>query len=249
VALELEGVATAFGHRDVALSLRRGEILGLYGLVGAGRSELAKALLGLVPITAGTVRVRGREARIGSPGEALRRWRIGYVSEDRKGEGLILPHSLRRNVAITVWHRLGRLLGIVTDRAERRTVTPFVERLAIRTPSQLVPVRTLSGGNQQKVSVAKWLAARVETLIVDEPTVGVDVRTKAYLHDLLRELADAGTAVLLISSDMPEMVALADRILVMREGRIAGEVANSRDYGPVSHAIMDLIHRAEVEAA
>ena len=249
VALELEGVATAFGHRDVSLSLRRGEILGLYGLVGAGRSELAKALLGLVPVTAGTVRVRGREARIGSPGEALRRWRIGYVSEDRKGEGLILPHTLRRNVAITVWHRLGRLLGIVTDCAERRTVAPFVERLAIRAPSQLVPVRTLSGGNQQKVSVAKWLAARVEVLIVDEPTVGVDVRTKAYLHELLRELADGGTAVLLISSDMPEMVALADRILVMRVGRLTGEVPNSRDYGPVSHAIMDLIHHAEVEVA
>jgi ribose transport system ATP-binding protein len=250
VALELEGVATAFGHRDVSLRLRRGEVLGLYGLVGAGRSELAKAVIGALPLTGGTIRVRGRNAgRIGSPGEALRRWRIGYVSEDRKGEGLILQHSLRRNVAITVWHRLAGALGLVTDRAERRVVAPLVERLAIRAASQRVPARTLSGGNQQKASVAKWLAAGVDVLIVDEPTVGVDVRTKAYLHELLRDLAAEGTAVLLISSDMPEMVALADRILVMRAGRIMGEVAGGAEYGEASHAIMDLIHGGAAGAA
>jgi ribose transport system ATP-binding protein len=233
----------------VGLALRRGEILGLYGLVGAGRSELAKAVIGALPVTAGTIRVRGREARIGSPREALRRWGIGYVSEDRKGEGLILAHSLRRNVAVTVWRRLAGALGLLTEGAERRVVAPLVERLGIRAASQRVAVGTLSGGNQQKASVAKWLAAGVDVLIVDEPTVGVDVRTKAYLHGLLRDLAEGGTAILLISSDMPEMVALADRILVMRQGRITGEVAGGREYAAASHAIMDLIHAEPAAAA
>ncbi|MBX6321475.1 MAG: sugar ABC transporter ATP-binding protein [Rhodospirillaceae bacterium] len=245
VALSLRGVATALGHRGIELDLRRGEILGLYGLVGAGRSELARAIVGDVPVTAGTVSVNGRPCVIRSVSDALHRHRIGYISEDRKQEGLILIHSIARNVAITVWRRLGGALGLLGEAAERRAVQPQTERLQVRAPSLGVPVGNLSGGNQQKVSVAKWLAAGVEILVVDEPTVGIDVQTKAYLHELVWRLAEEGTAILLISSDLPEMVALADRILVMKGFRIVGAVDNDRDYERVSHAVMDRIHAAE----
>ena len=241
-ALELRGVATDLGHRDVDLSVRPGEIVGLYGLVGAGRTELARAIVGAASVTAGEVLVNGKPARIAGVADALARHRIGYVSEDRKGEGLVLMHSVRRNTAITVWRRLARVLGWLPDGAEREAVTPFVERLQVRTPSLEQPVGLLSGGNQQKVSVAKWLAADVRVLIVDEPTVGIDIQTKGYLHELIHELAAAGKAVLLISSDMPEMVALADRIVVMGGSRMLGEVENDRDTAAMGEAILSLIH-------
>ena len=245
LALRLEGVATTLGHAHIDLELHRGEILGLYGLVGAGRSELAKALVGIGGTTAGRIEVAGREARIPDPTTALRRYRIGYVSEDRKGEGLILIHDVGRNIAITIWRRLAGWLGWLGEGKARAAARPFVERLAIRTPSLGQKVGNLSGGNQQKVSVAKWLAADCDILIVDEPTVGIDIKTKTDLHELLWELASSGKAILLISSDMPEMVALADRILVMGDFRILGEVENDHDYGRMSTAIMAHIHTAE----
>ncbi len=245
VALRLSGVATSLGHRGIDLELRRGEILGLYGLVGAGRSELAKALVGLGGVTAGRVEVAGQPASIPDPTTALQRYRIGYVSEDRKGEGLILIHDVGRNIAITIWRRLAGWLGWLGEGKARAACRPFVEKLAIRTPSLGQKVGNLSGGNQQKVSVAKWLAADCDILIVDEPTVGIDIKTKTDLHELLWELASTGKAILLISSDMPEMVALADRILVMGDFRILGEVENDHDYGRMSTAIMAHIHTAE----
>ena len=247
VALELDGVATEFGHAGISFSVRAGEIVGLYGLVGAGRTELAKAIIGAARITAGTVRVDGKPAAIGSVATALSHYRIGYVSEDRKHEGLILMHSVGRNIAITLWQRLAEFLGWLSPRRERDAIQPFVERLQIRTPSLEQPTALLSGGNQQKVSVAKWLAAQARILIIDEPTVGIDIQTKVYLHELVQELADQGCAILLISSDMPEMVTLADRIIVMNAFRITGEVANTRDLKAVSARIMDAIHEEEEE--
>jgi ribose transport system ATP-binding protein len=247
VVLEASGIDTAFGHRDISFALRRGEILGLYGLVGAGRSELARAIVGDIAVTGGALRLKGKAARIRDMHEALNRHRIGYISEDRKQEGLILAHSIRENIAVTIWRRLAGALGLIAPAAERSAVRPYVERLEIRTPSIEQMVGNLSGGNQQKVSVAKWLAANVEILIIDEPTVGIDIKTKAYLHELIHEIAEAGTSVLLISSDMPEMVALADRILVMHGKRLVGEVANGRRYETVSRAIMNCIHAVEEE--
>ena len=247
--LEVRGLATGLGHQDIDLAVHAGEIVGLYGLVGAGRSELAKAILGAVPITAGEVRVDGETATIRSVTDAVRRYGIGYVSEDRKAEGLILQHDVASNIAITVWHRLRRALDFVSDRMQAATATPFVERLDIRTPSVRQRVGNLSGGNQQKVSVAKWLAAQSKILIVDEPTVGIDIRSKAYLHDLVIRLSRDGAAVIVISSDMPEILALADRIVVMNGFRIAGELPNTRDYGPMSRAIMSLIHGVDAAAA
>lgn len=243
--LELDGVGTAYGHHGVSLSLRKGEILGLYGLVGAGRTELAKSLLGLSAITEGEVRVRGRAVRIRDVRDALRRHRIGYVPEDRKGEGLFLEQPVTRNIAVAVWDKIQRRVGGVSAKRERALAEDYVERLGIRLSSSDQLVGRLSGGNQQKVSLAKWLAAETEILIIDEPTVGIDVRTKAAFHELISELAADGLAVLLITSDLVEMVTLADRILVMRDFHVCGEVVNTRDYGPTSREVMGLIHADE----
>jgi ribose transport system ATP-binding protein len=240
--LELRGVYTDSGAEDVTLTVNRGEIVGLYGLVGSGRSELAKAIIGAYRITAGEVLVDGKAVRISSPGDALDHHGIGYVSENRKEEGLIQIHSVLSNVSITVWRRLQNAFGWVAGRAERTAVKPYVEKLDIKTPSLSTPVGSLSGGNQQKVSLAKWLTAGAQVLIIDEPTVGIDVRTKGNLHELIWDLASQGHAILLISSDMPEMVRLADRIEVMREGRIVGSIENSHDYADVSQQIMGFIH-------
>ncbi|MER8530777.1 sugar ABC transporter ATP-binding protein [Mesorhizobium sp. M0814] len=244
-AIELKNIETSLGHLDVNLHVRQGEIVGLYGLVGAGRTELAKCILGQFPLTAGTVEIDGKPVKIRSVGEAIHTHRVGYVSEDRKGEGLVLMHSVLSNAGIAVWRPLSALLGFLTDRLVRHKVTPYIEKLEVKTPSLAQTVANLSGGNQQKISVAKWLAAGVKILLVDEPSVGIDIKTKAYLHDLLRELADNGTAILLITSDMPEMILLADRILVMNDYRLQGQLINDGSYAGMSEGIMNLIHRAE----
>jgi ribose transport system ATP-binding protein len=249
VALELRGVDTAWGARDISFQLGYGEILGLYGLVGAGRTELARAIIGADRITRGEVLVAGEPAHIRSVSEALERYRIGYVSEDRKEEGLIPIHSILRNITITVWRRLQRFLGWVPSSAERAAAEPMVDRLDIKAPSLSTVVASLSGGNQQKVSLAKWLTAGVDVLIIDEPTVGIDIRTKGNLHELIWELSEQGLAVVLISSDMPEMVKLADRILVMRGGRIVGELQNDREYESASQRIMGLIQSVRTSQA
>ena len=236
--LEIRNLHDRSGTEGVDLQLYRGEILGLYGLVGAGRSELARALIGASRITEGEVLVKNTPVRIRSVAEALNTYRIGYVSENRKVEGLILPHSVAANVSITVWRRISRMLGWIWGRQERRLVEEYVDKLEIKTPSLLQLVKNLSGGNQQKVSLAKWLAADVEILIIDEPTVGIDVKTKYALHDLIWQLANEGQAILLISSDMPEMIRLADRILVMKNHRIVGEIDNNHNYEQISEQIM-----------
>jgi ribose transport system ATP-binding protein len=249
VALELREVDTEWGARDISFRLGYGEILGLYGLVGAGRTELARAIIGADRITAGEVLVAGRPARIGSVSEALHRYRIGYVSEDRKEEGLIPIHSILKNITITVWRRLQRFLGWVPSSAEKAVAEPMMERLDIKAPSMSTVVASLSGGNQQKVSLAKWLTAGVDVLIIDEPTVGIDIRTKGNLHELIWELSEQGLAVILISSDMPEMVKLADRIVVMRGGRIVGELQNDREYEGASQRIMGFIQSVRPSGA
>jgi ribose transport system ATP-binding protein len=245
IVLEAKRLSTSLGHREIDLALHRGEILGLYGLVGAGRSELARAMLGGAKISGGELRIRGAPARIRDMHEALTKFRIGYVSEDRKQEGLILMHSIKENVAITIWTRLAGALGLISPGAETRAVAPFIKRLEIRAPSLDRPVGNLSGGNQQKVSIAKWLAANADILIIDEPTVGIDIKTKTYLHELIGEIAREGVSILLISSDMAEMITLADRILVMHGFRLVGEVANDHRYETTSQAIMGAIHAVE----
>jgi ribose transport system ATP-binding protein len=240
--LELKNYASALGHRDISFALRPGEILGLYGLVGAGRSELAKGILGMVKQTGGEVRIAGNTVNIKSAADALHMHSVGYVSEDRKQEGLILLHSVLGNAGITVWRKLATHFGFLRDQTVIDHTGPVLRKLEVKTPSLHQTIGNLSGGNQQKVSVAKWIAAGVKLLIIDEPSVGIDIKTKAYLHDLIHELASNGTAILLITSDMPEMVDVADRIIVMAGFKIKGEVENDRNYESVSRTIMGFIH-------
>ncbi len=236
--LEVKDLHTTSGTNGVDFKLYCGEVLGLYGLVGAGRSELARALIGDARVTSGEIRVKGRPVTIHSVSDALNNYKIGYVSENRKTDGLILSHSVEANVSITIWRRIARFLGWIGGSQEKLLVKEHVDQLDIKTPSLLQRVKNLSGGNQQKVSLAKWLAADCEVLIIDEPTIGIDVKTKYALHELIWDLARQGHAILLISSDMPEMIRLADRILVMKSHRIVGEIDNSHKYDEISASIM-----------
>jgi ribose transport system ATP-binding protein len=208
------------------LTLWQGEILGLYGLVGSGRTELAKTVIGERRYAAGSILVRGKPARIGSVAESLHRYRIGYVSENRKEEGLILGASVSSNLTVTIWNRLAsRLLRVLRPRREVEQARKMIERLDIKTPSPLQVLANLSGGNQQKVSIGKWLVADCDILILDEPTVGVDVGAKEYIHDLIWKMArEEGKSIILISSDMPELVKLSRRIVVFKNYRIVGEL-------------------------
>ncbi len=241
--LRAEGVTRAGKIDDATFSLKQGEILGFYGLVGAGRTELARVLIGEEPMDRGRVFVRGRPARIRSIADSLYRYRIGYVTENRKEEGLLLAEPVRTNLTITVWHRMVHpLTRWISQRQEDATAREMVDALSIRTPGLGQITGNLSGGNQQKVSIAKWLAADCDVLIVDEPTVGVDVGAKEQIHRIIRRLTQQeGKSVILISSDMPEIVRLANRILVFRGGRIAGEVTDvdnpKRTYDDISMAI------------
>ncbi|WP_108485131.1 sugar ABC transporter ATP-binding protein [Oceaniglobus ichthyenteri] len=247
--LGLSDVSTTLGHKGINLSVRKGEVVGLYGLVGAGRTELAKAIMGKFALTGGTVAINGAPVTIPNVAAAIHDHGLGYISEDRKNEGLILQHSVLSNVGVPIWRKLAGRFGTLFDRDIRKAALPYLQKLEVKTPSLSQTVANLSGGNQQKISVAKWLAAGVQFLIVDEPSVGIDIKTKAYLHELLRDLADQGTAILVISSDMPEMIALADRIAVMDDYRIMGEIANTGKYDEIAPAIMALIHDSVAPAA
>ena len=242
VVLEGRELSTAYGHRHINFSLHRGEILGLYGLVGAGRSELARALIGMEPVTAGKILVNGQQTSLRGVRHAKQKYQIGYVTENRKEEGLFLILDVATNIATTVWERLSRFLGWVPRRAEEQLARTYVDRLGIKVSSVSQQVGTLSGGNQQKVSLAKWLAADCAILIIDEPTIGIDVRTKDEFHQVIWQLASEGKSILLISSDMPEMIHLADRILVMNDLQLVGEMQNSRNYDEMSQTIIQTIH-------
>jgi ABC-type sugar transport system ATPase subunit len=219
VRLEVAGLSRAGALHDVSFTVRAGEIVGLAGLLGAGRTEVARAIFGLDPFDVGHVLVDGVPVTIRSPRDAIAAG-IGFVTEDRAREGLVLDRSVRDNVALPVLRRLSRL-GVVRRAQERAVATQAVQTLRIRTPDLAQPVRALSGGNQQKVVLAKWLATGARVLMLDEPTRGIDVGAKQEIHRLVEQLAADGAAILVISSDLPELLALADRILVMRDGRIA----------------------------
>jgi rhamnose transport system ATP-binding protein len=205
----------------VSFELRRGEIVGMAGLVGAGRSEMAQVLFGVTPAESGTITVAGKTVTIRSPHQAMELG-IAYVPEDRKNQGLILPMTVRENTTMAILRRLIRS-GFVDRRAERTVTQNYIERLQIRTPGVGQLVRNLSGGNQQKVVIAKWLLSEPKVLILDEPTRGVDVGAKAEIHRLMSALAQQGLAILMISSELPEVLGMSDRVLVMRGGRIVAE--------------------------
>ncbi len=225
VVLEVRGLSRGRTVRDVSLKLHQGEILGMFGLVGSGRTDLARALFGVDPIERGEVWIDGRRARIDSPRRAIAQG-LGFVPEDRKAQGLFLNMAVGQNVTIAALGDLARLDFIDFARM-RRLAQEYVERLDIRTPGLGQRVRNLSGGNQQKTVIARWLTLHPKVLILDEPTRGIDVGAKAEIHALMRALAREGVAVLMISSELPEIMAVSDRIVVMREGRVVGELSRA----------------------
>ena len=239
--IELKNLSTALGHRNINLSLYPGEVLGMYGLVGAGRSELARSILGLHAVTNGQILLNGNEVKIKNFRDALHKFRIGYVTENRKEEGLFLDFPVRKNISVTILSRILQKLSVINPKKEDEVASKYVDRLGIKVVDNNQLALTLSGGNQQKVSVSKWLAAETKILVIDEPTVGVDVRTKASFHELITQLADEGLSIILISSDLAEMVAVADRILVMRRYELVGDLDNSKDYQSMSRSIMNSI--------
>jgi ABC-type sugar transport system ATPase subunit len=223
--LRCERLSSAGKFEDVSLTLRAGEIVGVAGLMGAGRSELAGALFGLEPVSGGAIYLRGTKVLVTGPQVAMRNG-IGFVPEDRKRQGLVLTESALHNTSLPTLKRLSRATWI--DRVlERTRAGALFERLRVRTPGLDTVVAGLSGGNQQKVVLAKWLAAQPSILILDEPTRGVDVGAKAEIHALIAQLAVQGTAILVISSELPELLTLSERIVVLREGRLVGELTRA----------------------
>ncbi|WP_237478369.1 sugar ABC transporter ATP-binding protein [Lichenibacterium dinghuense] len=225
VVLSVRGLGDGHRYHDVSFDIRQGEIVGMAGLIGAGRSEVALGLFGAPPPESGSVELDGKRVAVRRPRDAMRLG-IGLVPEDRKGQGLVLGMGVGPNLSLAALG-LGMVSsrGFVRQRDETRMIDGYVGRFRIKTPSVEQFVGLLSGGNQQKVVLAKWLAAEPRLLIVDEPTRGVDVGTKAEIYAQMRELAKAGLAILVISSDLPEVLTISDRILVMRAGRLAGEIA------------------------
>jgi rhamnose transport system ATP-binding protein len=224
VALEAQHVSNrGAGLRDVTFSVRRGEILGLAGLVGSGRTALAETLFGLTPADEGVILLRGQPVRIASAADAIR-FGIGYVPEDRRQHGVVLDMSIAANVSLGNLRAVARR-GLIDRGAERASAQRYVEQLRIRTPSIAADVGALSGGNQQKVALARWLAIQPSILILDEPTQGVDVGSKSEIHALMQTLVERGVAIIMISSELPEILGMSDRIAVMQGGTIRGILA------------------------
>ena len=223
IVLSVRGLSRAGVLKDVSFDLRRGEVLGLSGLVGAGRTEIARCVFGADSYDSGTITLDGESVLIRSPEHAVRLG-IGYVPEDRKRQGLFQDMSVRDNISMSVIHQMTRG-GIVDRAAVRDVVTSYRDRLQVRPPDLETPVNRLSGGNQQKVALAKWLALKPKVLILDEPTRGIDVGAKAEVHALIDELAHEGIGIILISSELPEILNMSDRILVVAEGEIVGELS------------------------
>ncbi|MDR1611220.1 MAG: sugar ABC transporter ATP-binding protein [Planctomycetota bacterium] len=222
--LETRALTLENGFYDVSLTLRKGEILGITGLLGSGRSELAKALVGYVPADSGQILLNGLPVRIASVVDAVRHG-VACVPEDRLTEGLFLIQSILDNIAVSRWDALSNRFGVIRRREVEREAAAWIRSLSVATRDPLLPVQTLSGGNQQKVVLARWLANDLKALILNGPTVGVDIGAKYDIHRIIRGLAGRGLAVLVISDDLPEVMSLCNRVLVMRSGRLAGELA------------------------
>jgi ABC-type sugar transport system ATPase subunit len=222
--LVAQGLRRGSSVKDVSLEIRRGEILALTGLVGAGRTESARLIFGADRREAGTITLDGQELDIRKPGDAIGAG-ICLLTEDRKGQGLILGMSILENFGLPNLPQF-TAAGFVRQRKERNAFARYVDQLRIKIPSPRQLARNLSGGNQQKVVLAKWLQANSQIILFDEPTRGIDVGAKYEIYLLMHQLAEQGKAILMISSDLPEVLGIADRILVMHEGRITGEITD-----------------------
>ena len=222
ILLQARGLTTATKLRGIDFDLRRGEVLGLAGLMGSGRTELARALFGIDPLVAGELRLAGEPIQIASPRDAMAHG-VALIPEDRRAQGLILDHTVRENFLLPLLGRLSRA-GFVDDTEGDRQTDSYVSRLSIKTRSTKQPIGTLSGGNQQKVVIAKWLGIEPRILIMDEPTAGVDIGTKGEIVSMIRAFADQGNSVIIISSELPELLAVSDRVLILRDGQVEREL-------------------------
>ena len=223
VVLEVKHLNRGNVIKDVSFQLKKGEILGFSGLVGAGRTEVARAIFGADPLDSGEIWVNGARVRIGSPNNAVTQG-LGYLSEDRKRYGLALGMDVEENTVLAAFKKFLGALGVVNRSKMRTTAEQYVKTLAIKTPSVQQKVRNLSGGNQQKVIIGKWLTADTNILIFDEPTRGIDVGAKSEIYRLLNDLAQQGKSIIMISSELPEILRMSHRVVVMCEGRITGEL-------------------------
>jgi ribose transport system ATP-binding protein len=223
VLLEVEGLGTAGKFQDVSFTVRAGEVVGIGGLIGAGRTEVLKTIYGALAATAGHIRVESKERQMRSPRHAIAAG-VALVPEDRKGEGLVMPFPVRNNIALSTLTRVSWLRAILANGRIDRLADDAVRELRIRTPSIRQRVQSLSGGNQQKVVLARALTTKPRVFLLDEPTRGIDVGAKVEVYRLINALAEQGAAILVVSSDMIELLGLCDRILVMRAGRLAGTV-------------------------
>jgi rhamnose transport system ATP-binding protein len=224
--LQVEGLTSTGLFHDVTFQVRAGEIVGLAGLVGAGRSEIARAVFGVDAYEAGSVRLSGKRVPKNDPRAAIKAG-MAFIPEDRRKQGLVIDASVTRNVAGVIRTGLARA-GLLTGAMESRAAGPWASRLQVKTGALDMNASTMSGGNQQKVVIAKWLATNPSLLIIDEPTRGIDVGTKAEVHRLLSELAGQGLAILMISSELPEVLGMADRVLVVCEGRITADIPREK---------------------
>lgn len=220
--LEVRHLSGQHGLKNISLTVRKGEIVGLAGLIGAGRTELVRLICGVDRLTQGEVLIEGKSVRIKSPADAVKHG-IGWVPEDRKLHGLVLGMNVQENTTMTILRRISNLLGAVRQTEAKRISAHYVQALSIATPGLTQTVRNLSGGNQQKVVLAKWLSTEPKLLIMDEPTRGIDIGAKAEVHALMSRLAKQGIGILMISSEMPEIIGMSDRVIVMCQGRITGE--------------------------
>jgi ribose transport system ATP-binding protein len=244
VVLEVRNLRRGRAIRDVSFSVRAGEILGFAGLMGAGRTEVARAVFGADPIEGGEVRVHGKQIHLHSPSDAVQAG-IGYLSEDRKHFGLATGMDVESNITLPSLSRWLKWKMVLNRSAIHQISQEMVDKLRIKTPSLTQIARLLSGGNQQKVVIAKWLVRECEVLIFDEPTRGIDVGAKSEIYKLLIDLAAQGRAIIVISSELPEVLQLSHRILVMCEGRVTGEVAGDK---ATQEGLMALATRRELDA-
>lgn len=224
--LKVENLTSEGLFEDISFSVRSGEVVGLYGLVGAGRSEVAESIFGARKFDSGKVYFDGKEVKIHTTSDAVELG-MGFLPEDRKVQGLILGMSCKENISIAKLPRITRY-GFIAQKEEKEIFDEYKQKLSISTPGALAKVVTLSGGNQQKIVLGKWLSLNPRLLILDEPTRGIDVGSKAEIHKLIAKLAESGIAVIVISSEMPEMMGVSDRIITMRAGRITGEFAGDQ---------------------
>lgn len=243
--LEARGIGKAGMFQGMDLCLKKGEILGLYGLVGSGRTELARLLCGADPYDAGEIYINGEKAEIRSMADAVYKYKLGYVTENRKEEGLVLPFSVNENMTMGILRQMTSKFRKISLAKGVEQTARMIEKMEVKTPTQETPVESLSGGNQQKVSIGKWLLAGCDILIIDEPTVGVDVGAKRHIHEIIWNLAkNEGKSIILISSDMTEMITLARRILVFKDFQISAEIDGLNDRPHTYDEVSGLIGNA-----